>query len=164
MRVFIVHAHHEPTSLNGAMTREATAALGDAGHEVVVSDLYAMGFDPVSDRRNFTTVADPTQLKEQAEESLASAQGGFAPDLQAEMDKLAWCDVVVFQFPIWWLGMGQGVYGPIEAILYTIHRGPTRAWGRLASRVGVYLRSRKSGGTNPARLPHWCHTGSSRKR
>jgi NAD(P)H dehydrogenase (quinone) len=171
MRVFIVHAHHEPTSLNGALTREATAALDDAGHEVVVSDLYAMGFDPVSDRRNFTTVADPIQLKQQAEESLASAQGGFAPDLQAEMNKLAWCDVVVFQFPIWWLGMpaimkgwidrvfavgrvygggrwfnggvlaakramcsvtlgapepvytDQGVYGPIEAILYPIHRG-----------------------------------------
>jgi putative NADPH-quinone reductase len=49
MRIFIVHAHHEPTSFNGAMTREATASLGAAGHEIVVSDLYAMGFDPVSD-------------------------------------------------------------------------------------------------------------------
>jgi NAD(P)H dehydrogenase (quinone) len=171
MRVLIVHAHHEPTSFNGAMTREAIAALGAAGHEVVISDLYAMGFDPVSDRRNFTTVAESNQLKQQAEESLASAQGGFAPDLQAEMDKLAWCNVVVFQFPIWWLGMpaimkgwidrvfavgrvygggrwfnggflttkramcsvtlgalepvysDQGVYGPVNAILYPIHRG-----------------------------------------
>ena len=87
------------------MTREATAALRAAGHEVVVSDLYAMGFDPVSDRRNFTTVADPIQLKQQAEESLTSARGGFAPNLQAEMDKLAWCDVVILQSPIWWLGM-----------------------------------------------------------
>jgi NAD(P)H dehydrogenase (quinone) len=66
MRVFIVHAYHEPASLNGALTREATTTLGAAGHEVVVSDLYAMGFDPVSDRRNFTTIADATQLKQQA--------------------------------------------------------------------------------------------------
>jgi NAD(P)H dehydrogenase (quinone) len=49
MRVLIVHAHHEPQSFNGAMTREATAALLAAGSEVIVSDLYAMQFDPVSD-------------------------------------------------------------------------------------------------------------------
>ena len=55
MRVFIVHAHHEAASFNGAMIREATAALGAGGHEVVVSDLYGMEFDPVSDRRNLDT-------------------------------------------------------------------------------------------------------------
>ena len=92
MRVFIVHAHHEPTSFNASMTREATAALTGAGHEVAVSDLYAMAFDPVSDRRNFLTVMDPTRLRQQAEEAQASANDGFAPDLQAEMDKVAWTD------------------------------------------------------------------------
>jgi len=66
LRVFIVHAHHEPKSFNGAMTREATAALQAAGHQVVVSDLYAMGFNPVSDRRNFLTVKDPELLRQQA--------------------------------------------------------------------------------------------------
>src|SRR5262249_32245074 len=78
MRVFIVHAHHEPQSFNGAMTREATAALTGAGHEVVVSDLYAMGFDPVSDRRNFTTVKDGERLRQQAEEAYAAEHDGFA--------------------------------------------------------------------------------------
>src|SRR6266481_1407299 len=79
VRVFIVHSHHEPKSFNGAMTREAVAALIAAGHEVKVSDLYAMGFDPVSDRRNFTSVADPAHLKQQAEEAHATAHNGFAP-------------------------------------------------------------------------------------
>jgi putative NADPH-quinone reductase len=32
MRVLIVHARHEPASFNGAMTREAVAALEGAGH------------------------------------------------------------------------------------------------------------------------------------
>jgi len=45
-------------SFNGAMTRTATDAL-KAAHEVVVSDLYAMDFNPVSDRRNFTTTDHP---------------------------------------------------------------------------------------------------------
>jgi putative NADPH-quinone reductase len=34
MRVFIVHAHHEPKSFNGAMTETALTALGAAGNEI----------------------------------------------------------------------------------------------------------------------------------
>ena len=68
MRVLIVHAHHEPASFNGALTREATTALRTARHEVVVSDLYGERFDPVSDRRNFVTVLDKDRLKQQGEE------------------------------------------------------------------------------------------------
>lgn len=116
MRVLIVHAHHEPTSFNGAMTREAVTALTDAGHEVIVSDLHAMNFDPVSDRRNFTTVADGIVLKQQAEESHASANNGYAPELQAEMDKVAWCDVMIFQFPIWWLGLPAILKGWVDRV------------------------------------------------
>lgn len=116
MRVLIVHAHHEPTSFNGAMLREGVAALTTAGHEVVVSDLYAMGFDPVSDRRNFVTVADPNRLRQQTEETHASANNGYASGLQAEMDKVAWCDVLVFQFPIWWLGLPAILKGWVDRV------------------------------------------------
>jgi NAD(P)H dehydrogenase (quinone) len=116
MRVFIVHAHHEPTSFNGAMTRAATEALAAAGHEVVVSDLYAMGFDPVSDRRNFTTVKDPDRLRQQTEETHASAHGGYVPALQAEMDKLAWCDTLILQFPLWWFGMPAILKGWVDRV------------------------------------------------
>lgn len=116
MRILIVHAHHEPASFNSAMTREAQACLADAGHEVTVSDLYAMGFDPVSDRRNFTTTADPARLDQQVEERHAAAHDGFAPGLQAEMDRLAWCDVLILQFPIWWLGLPAILKGWIERV------------------------------------------------
>lgn len=116
MRVLIVHAHHEPQSFNGAMTREAVATLTEAGHEVVLSDLYAMNFDPVSDRRNFLTVADAERLSQQAEERHASAQNGYAADLQAEMDKVDWCDVLIFQFPIWWLGLPAIMKGWVDRV------------------------------------------------
>src|ERR1043165_7113468 len=85
MKVFIVHAHHEPASFNGSLTREAVAALRNAGHELRVSDLYEMDFDPVSDRRNFTSIKDPSRLKQQVEEEHASVVNGYAPELQAEM-------------------------------------------------------------------------------
>ena len=116
MRVFIVHAHHEPRSFNGAMTREATAALSAAGHQVVVSDLYAMGFNPVSDRRNFLTVKDADRLRQQAEEAHAAAHDGFAPDIQSEMDKLFWCDTLILQFPLWWFGLPAILKGWVDRV------------------------------------------------
>jgi NAD(P)H dehydrogenase (quinone) len=98
------------------MTREASAALSAAGHEVTVSDLYAMGFNPVSDRRNFTSALDPDYLKQQAEEAHAAAVGGFAPDLTAEMDKLFWCDVLILQFPLWWFGLPAILKGWVDRV------------------------------------------------
>jgi NAD(P)H dehydrogenase (quinone) len=116
MRVFIVHAHHEPKSFNAALTREAVSALALAGHEVQVSDLYAMGFDPVSDRRNFRTVLDPEVFKQQSEEAHAARNDGFAPDLQAEMDKLFWCDALILQFPLWWFGLPAILKGWVDRV------------------------------------------------
>ena len=116
MRVFIVYAHHEPSSFNGAMVRTAQSALTAAGHLVRVTDLYAAEFDPVSDRRNFTSVADPSRLDQQVEERLAAAAGGFAPAVAEEMEKLAWCDLLILQFPVWWMGMPAIMKGWIDKV------------------------------------------------
>jgi NAD(P)H dehydrogenase (quinone) len=116
MRVFIVHAHPEPKSFNAAMTRVAREALIETGHEVVVSDLYAMGFNPVSGRHNFLTVKDPDYYRQQAEEAFAAAQDGFAADIQAEMDKLFWCDALILQFPLWWFGLPAILKGWVDRV------------------------------------------------
>ena len=116
MRVFIVHAHPEPGSFSGAMTRAATEALAGAGHEVTLSDLYAMRFDPVSDRRNFVTTHDPDYYRQQAEEAHAAQHDGFAPDIQAEMDKLFWCDALILQFPLWWFGLPAILKGWVDRV------------------------------------------------
>ena len=116
MRCFIVHAHPESKSFNGAMTRAATEALGAAGHDVVVSDLYAMGFDPVSGRHNFLTVANADCFKQQEEEAHAATRNAFAPDIQAEMDKLFWCDALILQFPLWWFGLPAILKGWVDRV------------------------------------------------
>jgi NAD(P)H dehydrogenase (quinone) len=105
MKVFIVFAHAEPRSFNGAMFRTARDTLHAAGHAVAVSDLYAMKFDPVSDRRNFTTVKNPEFFKQQIEEMHATEAGGFAPDVEAELRKMEACDLMIWQFPLWWFGL-----------------------------------------------------------
>ena len=116
MNVLIVYAHPEPQSFCGAMLQTAVQAFETAGHRVQVTDLYATGFDPVSDRRNFDTVADATRLRLQAEEAHAHAVGGFVPALRAEMARLAACDLLVFLFPVWWLGMPAIMKGWVDRV------------------------------------------------
>ncbi len=116
MNVLIVHAHPEPNSFNGALTRHAVHVLEEQGHIVQVSDLYAMGWDPVSSRKNFSTTKDPAFFKPQAEEVYAAEHGGFAPDIQAEMDKVVWCDHLIFQFPLWWFSIPAILKGWVDRV------------------------------------------------
>ena len=106
MNVLIVYAHPEPKSFNGAMRDIAVEALAKAGHEVVVSDLYAMRFNAVVGADDFTGErADPDFLSIAREQTKACEAGALAPDIVAEQEKLRRADLVIFQFPIWWFGM-----------------------------------------------------------
>jgi NAD(P)H dehydrogenase (quinone) len=116
MNILLVFAHPEPQSFNGAMLRTAVAALEAAGHQVQVSDLYAHSFEPVSDRRNFTTVRNPTYFKQQQEELHATVYQGFAAEVESELQKLAWCDVMIWQFPLWWFGVPAVLKGWVDRV------------------------------------------------
>ena len=117
MNVLIVHAHHEPKSFSSSLANQAATSLINAGHEVVMSDLYTMGFDPVSDRRNFQSVKDENYLKQQAEEVFATEQNSFSPDVEAEIQKLEAADAVIFSFPLWWFGMPAILKGWCDRVL-----------------------------------------------
>jgi NAD(P)H dehydrogenase (quinone) len=114
MNVLIVHAHHEPKSFSSTLSRQAEETLRSIGHEVTVSDLYAEGFDPVSDRRNFQSVFDANYLKQQNEERHASDVNGFAPSLEREIARLEACDLLIFSFPLWWFGMPAILKGWVD--------------------------------------------------
>jgi NAD(P)H dehydrogenase (quinone) len=117
MNVFIVVAHPEPQSFSGALAAVAVHALETSGHTVVVSDLYRMNFNPVSDRRNFLTVANPDTLKLQIEEMFATQHDGFAPDIEAEIRKIEACDLLILQFPLWWFGLPAILKGWVDRVL-----------------------------------------------
>jgi NAD(P)H dehydrogenase (quinone) len=116
MNAFIVFAHPEAQSFNGALFRAALNGLSAAGHEVVVSDLYAMKFDPVSDRRNFASVKNPEYFKQQIEEMNATEVEGFAPDVEAELRKMEACDLMIWQFPLWWFGLPGILKGWVDRV------------------------------------------------
>lgn len=114
MKIFIVLAHPEEQSFNGAMFRTAIDTLKASGHEVKTSDLYRQNFDPVSDRRNFTTVLDADYFKQQLEEIYATENDGFAPELDDEQKKVEWCDLMIWQFPLWWFSVPGVLKGWVD--------------------------------------------------
>jgi len=151
MKVFIVHAHHEPKSFNGALTSAAQRVLTSDGHEVKVSDLYAMKFDPVSDRRNFASVKNPDYLKQQVEEMHASEVNGFAPDIKGEIEKVKWCDLMIWQFPLWWFSMPAILKGWVDRVFAMgLAYGQGRAYERGVFQGKRAMLSITTGGSGEA--------------
>jgi NAD(P)H dehydrogenase (quinone) len=151
MKTFLILAHPEPRSFNAAMHLAAAGALRAAGHEVRTSDLCATGFQPVSDRRNFTTVKDPDYLKLQLEEMHATEHAGFAADVEEELAKLEWCDLMVWQFPLWWFGPPAVLKGWADRVLAMGRAyGGGRIYGTGMFRGRRAMLSLTTGGPAPA--------------
>jgi len=116
MKVLIVFAQHEPRSFGRALLDHGVAALRHAGHEVVVSDLHAMNFNPVATAADFTERRFPDALQYDREQKHACKNDAFAPDIQSEIDKLLWCDTLVLQFPLWWFSVPAIMKGWIDRV------------------------------------------------
>lgn len=116
MRVFIVYAHHEPQSFNAALLQRSVETLTSAGHEVQVSDLYAMNFDPVASAADFKQRRFPDALQYDREQKFAHEHDAFVDDIQAELDKLLWCDFLILQFPLWWFSVPAMMKGWIDRV------------------------------------------------
>lgn len=117
MKVLYIYAHPEPRSFNGALKDTSLAALKDKGHEVKLSDLYAMNFNPVLSAGDFTDRKKPDVFKPFFEAIQASKTGAFAPDIKEEMEKVKWADLLIFQFPIFFTFMPAIMKGWIDRVL-----------------------------------------------
>ena len=114
--VLIVLAHPDTGSLNGSLTAVAAEALREQGHEVRVSDLYAMGWNAVAGPADFRDRAEAGRLHYARESRHAFETGTQAADVEAEQANLLWADAVVFQFPLWWFTMPAVLKGWVERV------------------------------------------------
>lgn len=116
MKVLIVYAHPEPASFGHALLERSVNTLRACGHEVVVSDLYAMGFNPIATGVDFTERRFPDALQYDREQKQASQRQTFTADIQAELDKLLACDLLILQFPLWWFSVPAILKGWIDRV------------------------------------------------
>jgi NAD(P)H dehydrogenase (quinone) len=117
MKVLIVHAHPEPQSFTAALRDQAISTLQAQGHEVQVSDLYAMNWNPVASASDFTARENPEYLVYALEQRLGVKSQSIAPDIQQELDKLLWADLLILNFPIFWFSAPAMLKGWIDRVL-----------------------------------------------
>lgn len=110
------------------MRDAAVETLTAAGHEVRVSDLYAMNFRAVADRDEFG-VDEEAFFHLQSEQDRAWSSGSVAADVAAEQEKLLWADVLILQFPLWWQSVPAILKGWFDRVLArSFAYGPGRAF------------------------------------
>jgi NAD(P)H dehydrogenase (quinone) len=120
MKHVVVFAH--PRS--GSFTRQAAGAYVDEleqiGHEVVVRDLYTMGFNPVLSAEELT------------------GKQPLPEDIRQEQALIAGCHAITFLFPIWWASMPAMLKGYVDRVFsYGF------AWEMRGDRIEGKLRGRK---------------------
>lgn len=104
MHTHIVHAHPEPNSYNGALTRAAKILLEHLGGTVTTSDLYESGFDPIESARHYADRTQPDRFAPLAEQRHAWNTNTLPKDILMEIGNLERADLVILQFPLWWHG------------------------------------------------------------
>ncbi|KAK9241832.1 flavoprotein-like protein [Lipomyces tetrasporus] len=146
MKALLVFAHPEPRSFNGALRDIAVEELKAQGHEVQVSDLYAMRWKPEIDRSDFPTVASGSLLQVSAASGASFAANTLTDDVKAEQEKLLWADVLILQFPLWWWSMPAILKGWVDRVFsygfaYGVGEHSDNHWGDRFGE-GVFLGKR----------------------
>jgi len=96
----VILCHPDPESFNRAIADAYCDAVRKAGQEVVVRDLYAMGFDPVLKADERPTVKDFE----------------IGKDIQEEIGLIAGREVFVLVYPIWFGTPPAMLKGYIERV------------------------------------------------
>jgi NAD(P)H dehydrogenase (quinone) len=117
MKVLIVHAHPEPQSFTAALRDQAVSTLEAQGHQVQVSDLHAMNWNPVASAADFGARENQDYLVYALEQRLGAKHQTLAADIQQELDKLLWADLLILNFPIFWFSTPAILKGWIDRVL-----------------------------------------------
>jgi len=97
----LILCHPDPDSFNRAVADTYANAVRKLGHEVLLRDLYALGFDPVLKADERPTVKDHR----------------ISSDVQQEIELLRDCDVFVLVYPIWFGTPPAMLKGYVERVL-----------------------------------------------
>lgn len=101
MRALVIYAHPVPESFGAGVRDAVVAALGEAGHEVRLVDLNAIGFNPVmsaEERRNY------------------HERGINEVPVKEQLEHIKWCEMLVFVYPTWWYGLPAILKGWLDRV------------------------------------------------
>lgn len=116
MNILIVYAHPEAHSLNGSLKDFSVQHLQQTGHQVQVSDLYAMNWKAQLDAADTLAPLVGAYFQASEDPRFAFEHQLQVADISAEQEKLRWADAVIFQFPLWWFSMPAIMKGWFERV------------------------------------------------
>jgi NAD(P)H dehydrogenase (quinone) len=102
MRVLYIYCHPLPESFHAAIRTRALKALGDAGHNVDLLDLYAEKFDPVLSEEGRRHYHDTSRNRMGLEDYIA---------------RLTSAEALVLQFPTWCFGLPAMLKGFFDRMI-----------------------------------------------
>jgi NAD(P)H dehydrogenase (quinone) len=126
MRVLVVVAHPKSDSLTHALAAEFSRGLVTAGHEPVILDLYAAGFDPVV----------------QAVELQGPPAQPVTPAVQDAQSLLRSVQGLALVYPVWWgtpPAMLQGWLQRVMTYGFAFRMADGRPQGLLRHKVQLIL-------------------------
>ncbi|WP_138472533.1 NAD(P)H-dependent oxidoreductase [Poseidonocella sp. HB161398] len=102
MRALVVYCHPKPDSFTAGILELVLEKLAAAGAEVRMSDLYAEAFHPVLSAGELDAYLD--------------CPGNVGP-VAEEVEKVRWCDTLIFVYPTWWYGLPAMLKGWLDRVL-----------------------------------------------
>ncbi|MCW3463894.1 NAD(P)H-dependent oxidoreductase [Chitinophaga nivalis] len=142
MKVLIVFAHPDPQSLNGSLKNSAVNILEEAGHEVVVSDLYQMKWKSAGDADDFLNHPATERLYYTRASKKAYLDNQQSADITIEQEKVRWADVIIFQFPLWWFTVPAILKGWIDRVYangFAYGTGERYGAGNMVGKKGMVI-------------------------
>ncbi len=107
MKVFIVYCHPSKDSFTNDVYKSFERGLRDAGHEIIISDLYEMNFK--------TDISEEEYLRE----TYYIADGIKSKDVLIEQEKIQNSDAIVFIYPVFWTEAPAKLVGWFDRIWTT---------------------------------------------
>ncbi|MCX5778931.1 MAG: NAD(P)H-dependent oxidoreductase [Elusimicrobia bacterium] len=101
MRNLIIYCHPNPKSFNHAILETVMMQLKAKGQEIVVRDLYGIGFSPVKQPADFIDLQNKR----------------VADDIAVEQSHLLWAERVIVIYPVWWTGIPALLKGYFDRVL-----------------------------------------------
>ncbi len=137
MRVLVVIGHQRADSFCHALAEAAVVEFGNAGHDVVVRDLYAEGFDAILPDSEVAKGARPDEV------------------VGRHCRELLEADVYLIVHPVWWSMPPAIVKGWVDRVFrpgVAYEFGPKGAVGKLQGKQAIVLTTSNTPPEDEARL------------
>ena len=116
MTVLVVIAHPDKNSFTQQWAKESIHGARNLEHEVLVSDLYEMKFDPIEKAAHYDFTYPKNQFDVLRTQEFHSQNNSLPKEVLTELEKINRCELIIFHFPIWWFSPPAALKGWMERV------------------------------------------------